>query len=410
MVSRWANRARRLLSATESTSVAALADALLFDGALGRNIGHASRFDGELRLRACPVLLFFPLGPPFVLIQLVRAGGNLSKTRCKRQIIHTGISSKPWRLVLPNFGTKTIRPIGGRDSKQRQPSVPMLIQAGFHLHFDVKQPQVPMLLRLEPFPSKDIRVVDGGGLQFSPAVDSEKLVDQFGNRTTRICALQGPFDVRCDTTFSLSEQPDPVAPAAEQLAVEELPVDVLPYLLASRYCEVDGSLNDFAWRSFGRVPPGWARVQAVCDFVHRHLRFDYVTARPTRTAEQAFVEMTGVCRDFSHLAITLCRSLNIPARYAAGYLGDIRVPPLPSPMDFSAWFEVYLSGCWYTFDARFNVPRVGRIVMARGRDATDVAFATLFGSAALKRFEVWTDEVDADKSRRCDIELQKHAA
>ena len=286
----------------------------------------------------------------------------------------------------------------------------MLIQAGFHLHFDVKQPRVPMLFRLEPFPAKDILVVDGGGLQFSPAVDSEKLVDAFGNRTTRICASQGPFDVRCDTTFSLSEEPDPIAPAAEQHAVEELPVDVLPFLLASRYCEVDGSLNDFAWRSFGRVPPGWARVQAVCDFVHRHLKFDYVTARPTRTAEQAFVEMTGVCRDFSHLAITLCRSLNIPARYAAGYLGDIRVPPLPSPMDFSAWFEVYLSGCWYTFDARFNVPRVGRIVMARGRDATDVAFATLFGSAALNRFEVWTDEVEADKTCRRESELQKHAA
>ena len=139
--------------------------------------------------------------------------------------------------------------------------------------------------------------------------------------------------------------------------------------------------------------------------MHRHLRFDYGKARPTRTAEQAFVEMTGVCRDFSHLAITLCRCLNIPARYAAGYLGDIRVPPLPSPMDFSAWFEVYLSGQWFTFDARFNVPRIGRIVLARGRDATDVAFSTQFGAANLRSFKVWADEVDAPEQATTSSEL-----
>jgi transglutaminase-like putative cysteine protease len=273
----------------------------------------------------------------------------------------------------------------------------MLIQAGYHLRFRVRADRAPMILRV--LPAIEFSVVAGGQLEFRPDVETDSFVDEHGNPSVRFFASPGTLDIEYDATFAVSGEPDPVVPDAVQHAVEELPENVLRYLLASRYCEVDSPLNDFAWRSFSGVPPGWARVQAVCDFVHRHLRFDYATARSTRTATEAFVERGGVCRDFTHLAITLCRCLNIPARYAAGFLGDIRIPPLPSPMDFSAWFEVYLSGKWYAFDARFNEPRIGRIVLARGRDASDTAFATVFGRAALEHFEVWTDEVPAPAER-----------
>jgi transglutaminase-like putative cysteine protease len=274
----------------------------------------------------------------------------------------------------------------------------MLIQAGYHFCFDVRAARAPMILRV--LPASEFSVVAGGQLEFRPDVETNSFVDEHGSRSVRLFASPGALDIEYDATFSVSDEPDPVVPGAVQHAVEELPENVLRYLLASRYCEVDSPLNDFAWRSFMGVPAGWARVQAVCDFVHRHLRFDYATARATRTATEAFVEKVGVCRDFTHLAITLCRCLNLPARYAAGFLGDIRIPPLPSPMDFSAWFEVYLSGKWYAFDARFNQPRIGRIVLARGRDASDTAFATIFGRTALEHFEVWTDEVEAPSPGR----------
>jgi len=186
---------------------------------------------------------------------------------------------------------------------------------------------------------------------------------------------------------------DPVDYGAAEHAAADLPVATLPFLLPSRYCEVDSELLAFAWSNFSSVAPGWHRVQSICDFVHEHLRFNYQSARATRTALEGFRERTGVCRDFAHLAITLCRCMNIPARYATGYLGDIGVPPVPSPMDFSAWFEVYLGERWYTFDARHNVPRIGRIVIARGRDAADVPITMVFGANSLKRFEVTTEEV-----------------
>ena len=190
-----------------------------------------------------------------------------------------------------------------------------------------------------------------------------------------------------------SGKPDPVALDAVQHPVEDLPDDVLLFLLGSRYCDTD-KLSNIAWSLFGNTPPGWARVQAIVDFVHNHIRFDYQKADDTRTAFDGYTQREGVCRDYAHLAIALCRCMNIPARYCTGYLGDIGIPPVPYPMDFSAWFEVFLSGRWYTFDARHNTPRIGRIVMARGRDATDCALTTSFGRAPLMQFEVHTDEVE----------------
>jgi transglutaminase-like putative cysteine protease len=186
--------------------------------------------------------------------------------------------------------------------------------------------------------------------------------------------------------------PDEVAAQAVQHPVQELPSEVLVYLLGSRYCETD-RISDQAWSLFGQVPKGWPLVQAIVDYAHSRIAFGYQHARPTKTAFEAHQEQKGVCRDFAHLAVTLCRCMNIPARYATGYLGDIGVPPVDDPMDFSAWFEVYLGGRWYTMDARHNVPRIGRVVMARGRDATDVAIVTSFGDCTLTGFKVVTEEV-----------------
>jgi transglutaminase-like putative cysteine protease len=187
-------------------------------------------------------------------------------------------------------------------------------------------------------------------------------------------------------------EPDALAPEMPQCPVEELPDDSLVFLLSSRYCETD-QLSDLAWSLFGKTAPGWPRVQAICDYVHDHLCFGYEHARSTRTALQAHHERLGVCRDFAHLAITFCRCMNIPARYCTGYLGDIGVPPDPAPMDFSAWFEAYLGDAWYTFDARHNTRRIGRILMARGRDAADVAISTTFGANQLVGFEVVMEEI-----------------
>ncbi|MEI2776102.1 MAG: transglutaminase family protein [Tetrasphaera sp.] len=193
-------------------------------------------------------------------------------------------------------------------------------------------------------------------------------------------------------TVEVDDEPDPVAPDAVQHDIADLPDETLAFLLPSRYCEVDGELMQVAWDRFGGLAPGWGRVQAVCDFVHEWLTFDYQQARPTRTALDAYRERVGVCRDFTHLFVTLCRCLNIPARYVAGYLGDIGVPPDPAPMDFSAWARVFLGGQWHTFDPRHNERRIGRVLMAQGRDATDIAVVTVFGPQWLHRFDVVTEE------------------
>jgi transglutaminase-like putative cysteine protease len=216
--------------------------------------------------------------------------------------------------------------------------------------------------------------------------------DGFGNWCSRIVAPAGRIRLRTLALVQDSGLPDAVVPNARQIPVEDLPEDTLIFLLGSRYCETD-CLMDTAWSLFGGTPLGWPRVQAICDFVHSHLAFGYQYASSTKSALQAFNDRTGVCRDFAHLAIAFCRCMNIPARYCTGYLGDIGVPPMDAPMDFSGWFEAYLGGAWYAFDARHNHPRIGRILIARGRDAADVAISTAFGSGALESFRVWTDQV-----------------
>jgi transglutaminase-like putative cysteine protease len=221
---------------------------------------------------------------------------------------------------------------------------------------------------------------------------SNSYLDGFGNVCHVIHAPAGKTTISSDFLVKDNGAPDDIAPNAGQHALDKLPVETLVYLLGSRYCETDQFVN-IAWAQFGNIAKGWPLVQAICDFVHDHVKFGYEHASPTKTAWQAYAEGRGVCRDFAHLAITLCRCMNIPARYCTGYLGDVGVPPDPAPMDFSAWFEVYLGDRWYTFDARHNAPRIGRILMARGRDATDVAISTSFGPCGLLGFKVVTNEV-----------------
>ena len=237
-------------------------------------------------------------------------------------------------------------------------------------------------------------------MRVSGGLEPEEYIDSFGNHCGRVNVPVGTSTVRLtnDALIRDSGEPDQVDPAARQHDPTELPFSTLQFLLPSRYCEVDSELLTFAWNQFGGTPPGWPRVRAICDFVHQHLKFNYKTARPTRTALDAYREKEGVCRDFTHLAVTLCRCMNIPARYTTGYLGDIGVP-VSGPMDFSAWFEVFLGDRWYTFDVRHNQRRIGRIVMARGRDAGDVPITMAFGANSLWRFDVVTDEVQEDSLR-----------
>ncbi|APO75668.1 transglutaminase-like protein [Rhizobium etli 8C-3] len=270
----------------------------------------------------------------------------------------------------------------------------MKIRAGFMIGYECVQP-TPMLLVLNVHPSRRPDLLTDQVLSFSQPIPAWNYTDGFGNSCTRIVAPPGLTTI--STAFEIydSGQPDVVPLDAPQHEIMDLPDEVLVFLLGSRYCDTD-RLSDFAWATFSQTKPGWPRVQAVADFVHGHIEFDYLKADLLRTAHGGYCDKTGVCRDFAHLAITLCRCLNIPARYCTGYLGDIGVPPDPAPMDFSAWFEVYLGGHWHTVDARHNVPRIGRILMGTGRDATDVAISTAFGPAVLKQFDVVTEEVPGD--------------
>jgi transglutaminase-like putative cysteine protease len=267
----------------------------------------------------------------------------------------------------------------------------MQIRYGFDIELELFQPTT-IVTEMDVHPTRHSDVVEESGLHCNQDIRLEKFIDCFGNVSRRITAESGTLAIKLQGLMNDTGLHDTVVVNAAQTSVSMLPADVLPFLAASRYCETD-LLSHFAWRQFGSINGGWAKVQAVCDFVHHRLNFSYPNARETRTAAQAIEERSGVCRDFTHLAVTLCRCLNIPARFCNGYLGDIGVPPDPSPMDFNAWFEAYLDGQWYTFDARHNEPRIGRILISRGRDAADVAMITTFGPHRLPKFKVITEEV-----------------
>jgi transglutaminase-like putative cysteine protease len=267
----------------------------------------------------------------------------------------------------------------------------MKIQVGYEMVYSFPQ-ATAMILMLHVHDSRagDMEVPDN--LTTDPAVPIREYRDSFGNRCTRIVAPAGRIAIQSRAIVRDSGEPEVAITHAEQHPVDELPDDVLVFLLGSRYCETE-LLSQYAWNQFGNVTPGWTRVQAICDHVHNHVVFGYPNARATRTAFEGFNERTGVCRDFTHLAVTLCRCMNIPARYCTGYLGDMGTPPPYSEMDFAAWFEAYIGGAWHMFDPRNNTPRIGRTLIARGRDAADVAIATSFGPHWLESFKVFTDEI-----------------
>lgn len=267
----------------------------------------------------------------------------------------------------------------------------MRIRLGYEIAVSVTAP-TPMILMLNVRPEVAPRLERPDAAFVFPDVETSEYIDGFGNRCVRLVAPPGTITLSADTVVRAPDTADPVSQGAMQHPIQDLPDDTLQFLLASRYCEVD-ELSNAAWDRFGNTAPGWARVQAVCDFVHNHVTFGYQHARATKTAVDVLSERTGVCRDYQHLAVTFCRALGVPARYATGYLGDIRVPPVPGAMDFSAWFQVYLDNRWWDFDARFNTPRVGRTLMAVGRDAADVALMTTFGKHNLDKFLVVAEEI-----------------
>lgn len=271
----------------------------------------------------------------------------------------------------------------------------MLIRYGYEMELCFPQPTslVCLLTRADPR-SGELSAVEKFSVQ--PQLTSRIYDDVYGNHCRRIDAPTGALTLRSDATIQVDGLIDPADWSAEEVPVHALPDDTLLYLLGSRYCQTD-LLSQFAWDRFGAVSPGWSRVQAICDYVHNHISFDYMQASSTRGADEVWKGKVGVCRDYAHLAITLLRCMNIPARYVNGYLGDIGVPVV-DPMDFSAWIEVFLGGRWFTFDPRNNMPRMGRIVVARGRDAADVPLVQSFGQHTLNGFKVWTYEVLGNSS------------
>ncbi|HEY6509451.1 MAG TPA: transglutaminase family protein [Vicinamibacterales bacterium] len=267
----------------------------------------------------------------------------------------------------------------------------MQLRTGFELVYQFPQP-TPIILVVNIHDSRAADIVVPDHLVTEPALPISGYRDAFGNRCNRIVAPAGRLRLTADCVIRDGGAPDERVFDAREDTVQDLPEDLLVFLLGSRYCETD-LLSDTAWQLFGGVAPGYARVQAICDYVHRHIAFNYQNARATRSAADVFRERTGVCRDFAHLAVTFCRCLNIPARYCTGYLSDLGTLPPYGVGDFAAWFDVWIGGRWHTFDPRNNVPRVGRVLMARGRDASDVAIATTFGPNVLESFRVWTDEI-----------------
>jgi transglutaminase-like putative cysteine protease len=270
----------------------------------------------------------------------------------------------------------------------------MKLRVGCELQYAFPQP-TPAILALNVHYSRASDLKSPDHIIISPSVPISSYRDGFGNWCGRIVAPAGRVTISTDAVVSDSGLPDPAEPRAAQVPVENLPEEALVFLLPSRFCDSD-RLLDLAWTLFGHATPGWGRVQAICDFVHQRIAFGYEHARSTRTASEAYQECFGVCRDYAHLAVAFCRALNIPARYCTGYLGDVGVPPPHPPGDFAAWFEAFLGDRWRIFDPRNNVPRIGRVLVARGRDAADVAMVTTFGPNTLEGFRVWTDEIDDD--------------
>ena len=267
----------------------------------------------------------------------------------------------------------------------------MRFRIGFEMIFDCPQ-STPMIFTLNVHHTRVHDLVGRDDLVFDPPVPTSGYRDGFGNWCTRIVAPAGRLRVAADALINDSGLPDVIVADARQTPVPELPTDTLVFLLGSRYCDTD-RLSQTAWDLFGQGPTGWARVQGICDYVHRRITFDYQRASSTRTATEAWHERVGVCRDFTHLAVAFCRAMNIPARYCTGYIGDMGMPPPADPMDFAAWFEVFLGGQWHTFDARNNTPRIGRVLIGRGRDAADVALSNSFGPSTLSGFTVRTDVI-----------------
>ena len=267
----------------------------------------------------------------------------------------------------------------------------MQLRAGYELVYRFQQP-TPIILVVNIHYTRAADMVVPDRLVAEPSLPITGYRDGFGNYCHRVLAPAGVLRLTTDCVIRDSGLPDEVVTSAWQNNVQDLPEDTLVFLLGSRYCETD-FLSQTAWDLFSWTPPGYARVKAICDYVHNHIKFDYMNARATRSAAEAHREGTGVCRDYAHLAIAFCRCMNIPARYCTGYLSDIGTPPPYGVGDFAAWFEAWIGGRWHMFDPRNNVPRIGRILMARGRDASDVAIATTFGPNTLENFKVWTDEV-----------------
>src|SRR6201994_1382410 len=274
----------------------------------------------------------------------------------------------------------------------------MEIKVGFEITYTAVQ-ATPMVTMLSLHPSRYSDIVGTESITAEPVAGGPEVPigfyrDSFGNVCGRLVAPAGGVTLKGHALVRDSGLPDAVVPTAQQLPIDQLPDELLLYLMPSRYCETD-KLTDIAWSLFGNTPPGWARVQAIVAFVHHHVTFGYQHASAMKSAHDVYEQKAGVCRDFAYLALTFCRCMNIPARYCTGYMGDIGIPPEPDPMDFSGWFQVYLSGQWYTFDARHNTPRIGRILMGTGRDAADVALTTSFGRMTLTKFLVVSDEVVA---------------
>ena len=284
----------------------------------------------------------------------------------------------------------------------------MKIRFGYDISYDCFA-GVPMVVLLSAQPGPRQSLLRADSVWIDPDLPRSHYIDAFGNTCTRFVCNGGVVRLFADGIVEDSGTPEPAVLDAWEVPVAQLPSETLTFLLASRYCETDLLMSE-AWRLFGHLAPGWNRVQGICDFVNQYVSFGYQYARSTKTAFETYTERRGVCRDFAHLAITFCRCLNIPARYCTTYLGDIGVPPVDAPMDFAGCMEVYLGGAWHTFDPRNNARRVGRIMIARGRDAADVAISTAFGTSRLRSFRVWTDEISDARCQELMREFRAWAA